>query len=49
MKVYNLWKKIKNVKENLILPESLHGLKLEKRQKLKCNCAGMCLDIKPRM
>lgn len=29
MKVYNLWKKIKNVKENLMLPESLHGLKLE--------------------
>lgn len=36
-------------KEKLTLPEVLRGLKLEKRQKPKCNSPGMCLDIKPRM
>lgn len=49
MKVNHLWKKIKKVKEKLMLPGIFHDLKLEKRQKPKCNCAGMCLDIKPRM
>lgn len=49
MKVNHLWKKIKKVKEKLMLPEILRGLRLEKKQKPKCNCTGMCLDIKPRM
>lgn len=48
MEMNHLWKKINRVKEKLMLPEILHGLKLEKREKSKCSCRD-CLDIKPRI
>lgn len=47
MEMNQLWKKIKKVKEKLMLPEVVRGLKLAKREKPKCSCRD-CLDIKPR-
>lgn len=44
MEISQLWKKIK---EKLMLPKILHGLKLAKRKKPKSSRRD-CLDIKPR-